>query len=38
MHPSTDDDKASCHSDYVDSDSARKIQVVEENVAGTTAP
>jgi len=33
-----DDNKASCHSDYVDSDRARKIQAVEEGITETTAP
>ena len=33
-----DEEKASCHSDYVDSDSARKIQSLEEHAAERTAP
>jgi len=30
--------KASFHSDHADPDSARRIQAVEENAAGMTAP
>jgi len=34
----TEDTKASCHSDFVDSDRAQKIQAVEEEVTEASAP